>query len=134
MISVRLLRFAVLASSISLALLGSAASQEADNPLQDLARKAKLLPEPVEPKEFVKQLRPAQTDFLPIGMMPPARPLKVKSPEELKAMQADLEAAGLRHDKISGRPPTKGAQAEQKTTKKLKGSQGRSPDAKDPKS
>jgi hypothetical protein len=135
MISFRPLRLTVWMSLMTLPLLGSGASkvfgQETDNPLREIARKAKLLPETVEPKDFVKQSRPAQTDFLPVGVTPPGRPLKVKSPEELKAMQADLEAAALRHDKISGRPTAKGAQT---TQKKVKGSHGRSDDAKDPKS
>jgi hypothetical protein len=128
----------VLVVGTTLSLVGAAPApafgQESDNPLTDLARRAKLMPEPVEPKDFVKQSRPAQTDFLPVGVMPPDRRLKVKSPEELKAMQADLEAAGLRHEKIAGRPAVNGARAGQTTQKSLKTSHGQKADAKDPKS
>jgi hypothetical protein len=96
---------------LALAAPAAAKAQDADqnptNPLIDLARKVKLLPEPVEPKDFVKQTRPAQTDYLPIGVLPPAGELKVKTPEELKAMEAELDTARAHHDKISGRPPPK---------------------------
>jgi hypothetical protein len=131
------LRMCGLVGGMTLSLLALTAApvfgQEADNPLMELARKAKLVAEPVEPKDFVKQSRPVETNFLPVGAMPPERQLKVKSPEELKAMQADLEAAALRHDKISGRPAKTGAQAGQSAQKKLKTSHGQKADAKDPK-
>jgi hypothetical protein len=108
------------------------ATQNSSNPLLDIARKAKLLPEPIEPKDFVKQSRPAQTDFLPVNTMPADRKLKVKTTDELKAMQAELEAARLHHDQISGRPkPT--AHGANPTEKKLKGSLPGRAGAKDPK-
>jgi hypothetical protein len=134
----RRLRGCILVAGMSLSLLWGATApvfgQETDNPLMALARKAKLVPEPVEPKDFVKQSRPAETNFLPVGVMPPERQLKVKSSEELKAMRADLEAAALRHDKASGRPAGKGAHAGQTTQNKLNTSRRQKADAKDPKS
>jgi hypothetical protein len=97
----------VLAVTAAAATKAQDADQSATNPLIDLARKVKLLPEPVEPKDFVKQTRPAQTDYLPVGVLPPERELKVKTPDELKAMEAELDTARARHDKISGRPAPK---------------------------
>ncbi len=91
-----------------LASLGSAIAQNAAapaNPLADLARAAKLIPDPVEPKDFVKKTRPANTDFLPIGMIPKARDLKVKTPTEVKAMEQELDNARAVQDRIAGRKP-----------------------------
>jgi hypothetical protein len=80
------------------------------NPLADLARAAKLVPDPVEPKDFVKKTRPASTDFLPIGIVPKARDVKVKTPAEVKAMEQELDQARAVQDRIAGRkPPSKPA-------------------------
>jgi hypothetical protein len=97
----------VLALTAAAATSAQDAEKKETNPLIDFARKVKLLPDPVEPKDFVKQTRPAQTDYLPVGVVPPERDLKVKTAEELKAMEAGLDKARSRHDKISGRPPPK---------------------------
>jgi hypothetical protein len=77
----------------------------ATNPLADLARAAKLVPDPVEPKDFVKRTRPATTDFLPIGIVPKAHDLKVKTPAEVKAMEQELDNARAVQDRIAGRKP-----------------------------
>jgi hypothetical protein len=75
------------------------------NPLADIARAAKLVPDPVEPKDFVKKTRPATTDFLPIGIVPKERDVKVKTPDEIKAMEHELDSARAVQDRIAGRKP-----------------------------
>jgi len=105
LVSARVLIFA----GAALMSLGSAIGEDAlapANPLADLARAAKLVPDPVEPKDFVKKTRPANTDFLPIGMIPKARDLKVKTPAEVKAMEQELDNARAAQDRIAGRRPT----------------------------
>ena len=46
-----------------------------------------------------------EEDFVPVGQQHPTRSVKVKTHDELKAMEAELDAARVRHDKIAGRKP-----------------------------
>ena len=56
--------------------------------------------------DFVEASRPkAKPDFISIGTSHPTRPVKVKSAIELKAAEAELDAARVKQDKLAGRTP-----------------------------
>ncbi len=78
-----------------------AAAPPDDGIIKDLAKKAGLAADPGEPADFVVRSRPAGSqDFVPIGRKAFERRIKVKTPEELKAIEADLEAVRARHDAL----------------------------------
>lgn len=56
-----------------------------------------------EAKDFVKQTRNPDADFMPVGVTPPPRSQRAKTPDEIKAMEADLEGTLQRHNAVSGR-------------------------------
>lgn len=57
------------------------------------------------PKDFVTATRPAQTDYVPVGVTPPARKQTVLTPAELATATEQLEATRAGHDKLAGRKP-----------------------------
>jgi hypothetical protein len=68
----------------------------ADDPgniLNGPARAIGLLPEPVQPKDFVVAGRPTEVQYMPVGIKPPDHPIKPKKPDEVKAMEKELDAA-----------------------------------------
>ncbi|MFZ4533079.1 MAG: hypothetical protein ACOYOJ_14860 [Alsobacter sp.] len=61
-----------------------------------------------EPAEFVKKSRPSTMDYRPVGVVPPARGTKVRTADEVKSLEAEMESTRRRHD-VAGRRPTPGA-------------------------
>ena len=103
-------------AALALALCSGALAQSVDpardttgpgGPLEWVLRKSGLTAKPVEPKDFVKQSRGTATgdDYLPVGVKPEARSIKIKTPAERAAEEAKLQAAITTHDQLSGRPP-----------------------------
>jgi hypothetical protein len=68
-----------------------------DSLLDSLGKAAGLIAPPTDPPDFVRDSRPrGEPDPIPV-FAPPAEPRsKVKTPAELKAMDADLEGASRR--------------------------------------
>ena len=80
------------------------AQDAAAHPVDRLLKALDLKTDPGQPADFVTASRPKEErDFLAVGEPHPTRPVKVKTADELKAMEADLDAARVRHDKLSGR-------------------------------
>jgi hypothetical protein len=50
--------------------------------------------------DFVTASRTDTLEYMPVGVMPlpPKKPLAAKTPEELEALKAELEAARLRNE------------------------------------
>ncbi|WP_293862202.1 hypothetical protein [uncultured Alsobacter sp.] len=124
--------FALAAVAVS-AFAGAGCSQAGDSvtsavkaPIRGAAEITGFATTTPEPKDFVKQTRRPDADFMPVGVTPPARPLKAKTPEEIKAMEADLEGTLQRHNAASGRAPSgdkfKSAASETKSTPAPRGS------------
>ncbi len=68
-----------------------------------------------------RQSRPkTEGDFVPVGEPHPTRPIKVKTPAELKAAEAELDAARIRHDKISGSKASRAKAAKKPEAKAAK--------------
>jgi len=83
---------------IGLGLLLAASAAAADETVMDsLGRSAGLVAPTPEMPDFVKASRPAAAPTaLPAFAPPPEPKSKVKTAEELKAMDSDLEGAGAR--------------------------------------
>jgi hypothetical protein len=66
-----------------------------------LATKIGIATDPHEPADFVVNSRPAtEGDYIPIGRKETEHTVKVKTPAELKAMEAGFDAVKLRHDAL----------------------------------
>lgn len=57
-----------------------------------------------EPAEFVKKSRPETMDYRPVGVVPPARGTKVRTADEVKKLEAEMESTRRRHDVAGHRP------------------------------
>jgi hypothetical protein len=78
-----------------------AAAPPDDGILKTIAKKVGLATDPSQPQDFVVKTRPAGAqDFVPVGRKEFEREIKVKTPEELKAIDDDLEAVRARHDAL----------------------------------
>ena len=76
------------------------------SPIKTLAVEAGYGPKPVAAPDFVANSRStADPAFMPVGVSAPARPLRAKSVESPKALEAELEGA-------RGRNESKGRAAE----------------------
>lgn len=102
------LALSILALS-SLALTGCATTgHDEQGPmaaLKPMAVWAGFATEPEKAADFVQQARPAGTlDYQPVGVTPadPKKKIKKLTPEELKAMEDDLEATRLKNAAAAG--------------------------------
>ncbi|WP_246688130.1 hypothetical protein [Methylobacterium sp. WL120] len=76
------------------------------SPIKTLAVEAGYGPKPVAAPDFVANSRSkADPEFMPVGVSAPARPVRAKSAESQKALEAELEGA-------RGRNESKGRAAE----------------------
>ncbi|MGA2794327.1 MAG: hypothetical protein ABSE69_12500 [Roseiarcus sp.] len=72
-----------------------------DGITKNIAKKVGLATDPGQPQDFVVKARPAGAqEYIPVGRKGFVREIKVKTPEELKAIEADLEAVRARHDTL----------------------------------
>jgi hypothetical protein len=66
-----------------------------------LAKKIGIATDPGEPADFVVNSRPAtQGDFIPVGRKETEHTIKIKTPAEIKAMEADFDTVKVRHDAL----------------------------------
>lgn len=78
-----------------------AAAPPDDGIIKNIAKKVGLATDPGEPQDFVVKARPAgPEDYVPVGRKAFVRGIKAKTPAELKAIEADLEAVRARHDAV----------------------------------
>jgi hypothetical protein len=78
----------------------------ANNPISAILQGPKLWTETQDPEDWVKATRPKEpSDYMPVGVTPPQHPLRVKTPAELAATKAALEAARAAMEKRLGRRP-----------------------------
>jgi hypothetical protein len=112
----RKLRFSYFFAFAGLCLSTSAMAQSkpqltGPGSLVDTFRNTKLWADPVEPKEFVRESRPADSslEYQPTTGTDPERKKK-RSPAELQALQSELEAAGRRNEKSAGKKTSESSQ------------------------
>lgn len=85
---------------------GPAVAEDGGSHLLDSALKMmNLKTDPGPMPDFVRQSRhgPGQDDYIPAGATPGVRPLKLKTPAEVKSLTAELDAA--RAAQVAGRRP-----------------------------
>ncbi|WP_279593143.1 MULTISPECIES: hypothetical protein [unclassified Methylobacterium] len=69
------------------------------SPIKTLAVEAGYGPKTVAAPDFVANSRPkGGTEFMPVGVSAPARPVRAKSAESQKALEAELEGARGRNE------------------------------------
>jgi hypothetical protein len=80
--------------------------------LKSVLKKANMATDDVgHPQDFVVKSRPqAPTDYVPVFRKPEEHKTKVMTPDQLKAMEADLDSASARHGHIRDAfPPARSA-------------------------
>lgn len=63
-----------------------------NSPVRGLATTTGFATDTPEGADFVKQTRPAQLEYRPVGVKPPERAMKPMTEEELKGLEGSLEA------------------------------------------
>lgn len=93
-----------------------------DGVIKEVLKKVGLAVDPGPPADFVLKSRPAiPGDYVPVGRKPYEHPIKAKTADELKALEADLDKVKTQHDAIrSGFPPAAKAMAEAEAAKAAK--------------
>jgi hypothetical protein len=103
--------------------------------VRNAMRKAGVVTDVKDPADFVLKSRPAApTDYIPVFRKPEEHQTKVLTPDQLKAMEADLDGASTRGAKLRDAfPPARRAYVEQQREKAQKaGKHGKTPAAKTP--
>ena len=130
--------FLSLVLSLALGLVGSnalagddapASAPDKDNIVKKAFKVFGFATDPGPPQDFVVQTRPpAEGDYVPIGPKPFERTIKPKTPDELKAMQADFDAVKAAHDALRANfPPAVQAVAAAEAAKAAKAGQPKKP-------
>lgn len=89
-----------------------AACAGGSNPVRDIATSVGAGPTTAPTPDFVASSRPKSLDYMPIGASGEGRPTPARTPEEIKAAEAELdalrarnEAAGAAASRLGGTPP-----------------------------
>ncbi len=92
----------------------SAPADQDDGLLKSVLKKANMATDDLgHPQDFVVKSRPATTDYVPVFRNNEEHKTKVLTPDQLKAMEADLDAAGARNAHIRDAfPPARRAYLE----------------------
>ena len=116
---------ASLVAGVALSLIGSAFAQE-DSPFRSLMKLGGFAAEPPPPADFVRAARPAGGDpEMKLGVQKD-RADKLKTPDELKALQSELEGVKPRHESLSRNfAPAAKAVTEQKAAQAEKDSKAK---------
>jgi hypothetical protein len=132
------LLIAAFAAAIAAAGFAGAAHADGDIPNDDSllkkAAKAGGLATDVEPsKDFVVRTRPPNADYVPIFRAPFEHANKAKTPDELKALEADFSSVQTRHDAMRAAfPPAAKAVAEKNAADAAKAKKKKLPAAAPP--
>jgi hypothetical protein len=80
------------------AVAGLAACSGDANPVRDIATSVGAGPTMAKTPDFVRESRPANLDYLPVGTTAPARPSPAKTADEVKAAEAEMDALKARNE------------------------------------
>jgi hypothetical protein len=95
--------------------------------LKNLAKKANIATDVAEPQDFVVKSRPATTDYVPVFRKNEEHKAKVLTPDQLKAMETDLNAASSHNAQIRDAfPPARKAYLDEERAKAEKAAAKRS--------
>jgi hypothetical protein len=114
-------RFALVAVVAALTIAAAPALAQ-DSPVRAIAKATGYATDVDPPPDFVLKSRPATPPApMPVFGTPEEPPSKIMSKKEIKAMDADLESAGKKHDVLrSGFAPAARAVAEREAAKQAK--------------
>ena len=121
--------FTVLGLSCAFAQGAAPAPAEQDGPFESLGRLVGLRPQPVKPAEFVRESRPAETNFIPVHTPRPNNHERILTNDELRAKERELDALKATHDQIGKRPPSTVAHKPLEAPAPPKGTPARTPQA-----
>ena len=91
---------------LSPALAQGAAQTEQDGPFESFGRMIGLRPQPSAPADFVRDSRPAESNFIPVHSPRPNTHDRILTNDELQAKERELDALKASHDKLGNRPAT----------------------------
>ena len=80
-----------------------AAQAEQDGPFESFGRMIGLRPKPSAPADFVRDSRPAETNFIPVHSPRPNTHDRILTSDELQAKERELDALKASHDKLGNR-------------------------------
>jgi hypothetical protein len=106
---------------IGLAAMLAPAARAQDSLPRSIAKTAGFAADPAPPADFVRKSRPAEEKApIPVFQPPNEPPSRIKSKSELKALDADLESAARKHDKLRAgfAPAARAAAAEEAARKR----------------
>jgi hypothetical protein len=95
--SVRLFRITVKSFAIA-GLAGLAACSGDANPVRDIAAGVGAGPTMANTPDFVRESRPTNLEYVPVGTAAPARPTAARTATEVKAAEAEMDALKARND------------------------------------
>ena len=97
--------------AIAAGLLLSACTSSGDsltlNPVRSLAETTGFATTPPPAADFVQGSRQTDATYMAVGVTPPARPIAPKTPEQIKAMENELDSTLNSHSAIAGKPRPK---------------------------
>ena len=99
--------------SLSIAAVAALAACSGDaNPVRDTLVAVGAGPKTAATPDFVRQSRPANLDYVPVGTAAPERPTQARTAEEVKAVEAEMDATRTRNEaaarvaaEAAGTPP-----------------------------
>src|SRR5271170_5373306 len=113
--------------AVAVAIVGAlamapAGAQDQDSVFRSLAKQTGAATDVSPPPDFVVKSRPAEAPVpIPVFQTPDEPPSKVMTPAQLKAMDAELDSAGKKHDVLrAGFAPSAKAVAEAEAAKRAK--------------
>jgi hypothetical protein len=96
----------LLVAAVGLGAAGCSAQPLSENPsVKGVTDKLNITTTVPPPADFVAKSRPTSVDYMPVGVVPPARSMKPRDPAKVKELEAEMEATRMRHDRLGGRKP-----------------------------
>ncbi len=92
------------AAGIAASACTTAGEGTVSNPVRGLAETTGFATTPPPPADFVRSSRQADASYLPVGVTPAPREIAPKTPEQIKAMESELDSTLNSHSSISGKP------------------------------
>ncbi len=83
------------------------AKAEQEGPLESFGQLIGLRSKAVTPADFVRESRPAESNFIPVHSPRPTTQDRLYTTDELRAKERELDALKATHDQLGGRPPAK---------------------------
>jgi hypothetical protein len=113
-------RFGVLAGAVLLLACSPTANSNAQDSAPGVLKSTGFATDVPPAADFVQKSRTGQTDFIPVGVTPPARGVTIRKGADLSKLQSELEATRKTHDRLAGRKEGQTSQISEDLKKKKK--------------